>query len=278
MLTLSTEWTSIRCFFASYHAFYRLARNGTSSATPRYGATRQASRRVIRSPLDDTEKHISRFPAIPQKGTRMKPIGILALSAAAILAAGTMTADAAPHGGGGHFGGGGAAHFAAPHAGGGNFGAARVGAANVGGGNFAAAQVQGGNFGTRSGYSFARSGFGRGAGLGLAAAGAGYGLSYAYGGYGYGAYDYPGYAYGYGDTGYGYSDPAYAYADGGDGVNYADAPQYSPLRTGRSAAYGGLGRYCTTSVKTCALYEPSPVGAECSCKVPGGRAPGDVTP
>jgi len=157
----------------------------------------------------------------------MRQIGVLAVSATAILAAGTMSADAfGGHGGGRGFGGG-------------------------------------------------HGGYGPGLAFGLAGAGLGYGLGYGYGGY------YPGYAYGYGDPGYygygAYNDPGYGYGDTGYGVGYA--PQYSrPLQTGRSSAMGGFGKYCATPVKTCTLYNPSSIGADCSCKVSVGRARGNVAP
>ncbi len=175
----------------------------------------------------------------------MRRIGVLAVAAAAILAAGTMSAAAFGGHGGGHGGGG--------HGGSGG-----------GHGGFAGGHGFGGGF--------HGGGYGRGFGYGLAGAGLGYGL-----GYGYGAYDYPDYADGYGDPGYSYGaygDPGYAYGDAGYGVDYAQPG----LRTGRSAAIGGFGKYCSTPVKTCTLYEPSSIGGGCSCKVSGGRAEGRVTP
>ena len=80
-------------------------------------------------------------------------------------------------------------------------------------------------------------------------------LDHYYWGYGY---DYPYYGYNY---------PYYRY-------NYAAAP----LVTGRSVATGQTGNYCSTPVKTCLLYSASWVGNGCSCRVPGGRARGSVTP
>ncbi len=87
-------------------------------------------------------------------------------------------------------------------------------------------------------------------------------------GLGYGSssgWDYP----------YGY--PGYAYAPG----YYASVPLVAttaPLVTGRSVALGGVGDFCATPVKTCQLLQPSYVGGGCSCRVPGGRARGTVTP
>jgi hypothetical protein len=47
-------------------------------------------------------------------------------------------------------------------------------------------------------------------------------------------------------------------------------------RTGRSVAT--IGDTCVTTVKACLLHHSSYVGRSCSCKVPGGRAEGRVTP
>jgi hypothetical protein len=61
----------------------------------------------------------------------------------------------------------------------------------------------------------------------------------------------------------------------------APAPLAAPapaatLATGRSV--GQLGYFCTTPAKTCELRHASYVGIGCSCRVPGGRAKGSVTP
>jgi hypothetical protein len=70
-----------------------------------------------------------------------------------------------------------------------------------------------------------------------------------------------GYPYwGYGGYGYGY---------GWDDDYYYDTPTYG---------YSSLGGFCATRVRTCQLYEPAPVGAPCSCRIPGGRARGSVVP
>jgi len=83
----------------------------------------------------------------------------------------------------------------------------------------------------------------------------------------------------YDDSGYAYGDPAYS------DPNYAGGTQYSsddndsdaaPVQYGRSAAVAGYS--CSTPVKVCTLYQPSYVGLGCSCRVPGGRAEGQVTP
>jgi hypothetical protein len=99
---------------------------------------------------------------------------------------------------------------------------------------------------------------GWGVGAGLVGLGIGAGLAS-------GAYGYP-YDYGY--------YPGYA-------TDYGSYPGYAttaPLVTGRSVATGGIGEFCSTPVKTCQLIQPSYVGAGCSCRVPGGRASGSVTP
>lgn len=48
---------------------------------------------------------------------------------------------------------------------------------------------------------------------------------------------------------------------------------YSTYQTPVSSAAGG---YCATSVRTCALTSPAPVGTGCSCRISGGRARGTV--
>ena len=76
------------------------------------------------------------------------------------------------------------------------------------------------------------------------AVGFGLGFGYPYwGGYGYG---------------YGWHDDYYDYT-----------PTYG---------YSSLGGFCATRVRTCQLYEAAPVGAPCSCRIPGGRARGSVVP
>jgi hypothetical protein len=52
----------------------------------------------------------------------------------------------------------------------------------------------------------------------------------------------------------------------------------APLMSGRSVATGEMGNYCTTPTKTCELYHGSWIGNGCSCRAPGGRARGSVTP
>ena len=153
--------------------------------------------------------------------------------------------------GGGHMGGG----FGGGHMGGG-----------FGGGHF-------GGFGGRSmamggfnrGFGFNRAGrfgrfgrFNRGFNRGFASAGPFWGWG--------GGWDW-GYPY-WDDAYYGYGYPDYAY----------DYGYPAPLVTGRSVATGHMGNYCTTPVKNCELYHASYVGGGCSCRVPGGRARGSVTP
>lgn len=53
---------------------------------------------------------------------------------------------------------------------------------------------------------------------------------------------------------------------------YPAYPVY-PAYEAMPAAAGGM---CSTPVKTCALYEPAPLGIGCSCRVSGGRARGTV--
>jgi hypothetical protein len=78
----------------------------------------------------------------------------------------------------------------------------------------------------------------------------------------------------------GYPDPGncYAYPISGPATYEALGSTPAPLATGRSAAIGQLGIYCGTPVKTCELYHASYVGGDCSCRVPGGRSRGSVSP
>jgi len=101
-------------------------------------------------------------------------------------------------------------------------------------------------------------------GGGLVGLGLGYGLA---GGWDYPYYDYYDFPYG------GYAPYPYSYAPG-----YAYVAPAAPVVTGRSVATGGTGDFCSTPVKTCQLIQPSYVGGGCSCRVPGGRARGSVTP
>ena len=55
----------------------------------------------------------------------------------------------------------------------------------------------------------------------------------------------------------------YGYGYGWDDDYYDDTPTYG---------YSSLGGFCATRVRTCQLYEAAPVGAPCSCRIPGGRA------
>jgi len=239
----------------------------------------------------------------------MKPIALMALSAAAILGASTISADAQRFRGGGFRGGGMGFHGGGF---GGGFGGFRGGGFRPGfvGARFGNATRFGGvgigmrpgfggaGIGMRPGFGqrqFANAGWrggwnrggwnrgwrgGRGLGLvGLGGLGLGYGLG---GGWGWGGGWGPG--WGFDDFAYG-GDP---YFNGGYGYNdYAYDPYYAGrasyggpvvVRTGRSAVSGGLGRYCTTPVKSCLLHSPSNLGGGCSCKVSGGRSRGQVSP
>jgi hypothetical protein len=134
--------------------------------------------------------------------------------------------------------------------------------------------------GVNRGFGFNRAGrfgrfgrFNRGFNRGFASAGPFWGWG--------GGWDW-GYPY-WDDAYYGYGYPDYAYDYGYPGYDYSYAsPAYStaaaPLVTGRSVATGHMGNYCTTPVKNCELYHASYVGGGCSCRVPGGRARGSVTP
>ena len=57
-------------------------------------------------------------------------------------------------------------------------------------------------------------------------------------------------------------------------------PATAPLYEGRSVAatQAQMGIYCSTPVTTCALHRASYVGSGCSCRIPGGRTQGLVTP
>jgi hypothetical protein len=92
-------------------------------------------------------------------------------------------------------------------------------------------------------------------------------------------------------SGYGYSPSAYGNPVGALGealtaplAAAAAAPAAvagaatAPLTAGRSVATGQIGNSCTTPQKICAIRSPSYVGIGCSCRVPGGRARGSVTP
>jgi len=75
----------------------------------------------------------------------------------------------------------------------------------------------------------------------------------------------------------GYPDPGncYAYPPAGRADYKAFGSTPAPLVTGRSVATGQIGIYCATPAKTC---DASYVGGGCSCRVPGGRSRGSVSP
>jgi hypothetical protein len=178
----------------------------------------------------------------------MKRLGIF-VSAAALVGALAISGPAAAFG----RGGGGGFHAGGFHGGGWR-------GAGFNGGGWRGGGWQG---------VYGNGGAGWGVGAGLLGLGLGYGLA------GGGEY---GYNYGYGDpyAGY-YSNPGYAYSPG----FYTTQPRIAttaPLVTGRSVATGQIGDFCTTAVKTCQLVQASYVGVGCSCRVPGGRARGSVTP
>jgi hypothetical protein len=78
----------------------------------------------------------------------------------------------------------------------------------------------------------------------------------------------------------GYPDPGncYAYPMAGRAAYEGFPSTPAPLVTGRSVANGQIGIYCATPAKTCELYHASYVGGGCSCRVPGGRSRGFVSP
>lgn len=78
----------------------------------------------------------------------------------------------------------------------------------------------------------------------------------------------------------GYPDPGncYAYPMAAPFAYETYGPTPAPLIMGRSVATGQMGIYCTTPAKTCELYHASYVGGDCSCRIPGGRARGLVSP
>ena len=100
------------------------------------------------------------------------------------------------------------------------------------------------------------------------------------------SYTYPnGYAYNYGYPSNSYGPFGFltaplsaAAAIPATVASAVTAPITAPLVTGRSVAEGQMGRMCTTPAKSCELYHDSFVGNGCSCRVPGGRARGSVTP
>jgi len=178
------------------------------------------------------------------------------------------------HGGGG-FGGGG--HGGGGFAGGGHgfSGGNFHGGYSGGRTNFAAAGNHGGFVGGGGGGAWHgggnwHGGGWHGGGWGYPAYGWGVGVPYVYG------YDYPD------DGTYAYDTPDYDYSTGDNGYDqgvYAqgDDQGAGPYSPGPEAA-GQLGNYCRTPVKVCQLYQPSNVGAGCSCRDGAGRAYGQVSP
>lgn len=96
----------------------------------------------------------------------------------------------------------------------------------------------------------------------------------------------PGYPYG---NTYGFPSGGYSYKEGNPypwvtppaRSTEEAAPDTTAGSDGAPLAGSGtaeMGKYCTTPAKTCSLRTPSLVGSACSCRVPGGRARGNVTP
>ncbi|WP_439497167.1 hypothetical protein [Bosea sp. (in: a-proteobacteria)] len=78
-------------------------------------------------------------------------------------------------------------------------------------------------------------------------------------------------AYPYYGSSYDYDDPYYRY----DPAPYYGSPYYAaPVYS--APVSSGIGGYCQTPVRTCALITPTEVGIGCSCRVSGGRARGTV--
>jgi hypothetical protein len=59
------------------------------------------------------------------------------------------------------------------------------------------------------------------------------------------------------------------------GYGYQPAPVYPAYPAYQEDAYGD---HCETPRRICQLYDSAPIGADCSCRVPGGRAYGEVIP
>ncbi|WP_414470801.1 hypothetical protein [Microvirga sp. M2] len=192
---------------------------------------------------------------------------MLLILSALLMSALLIPGDAeARRGGGGGFGGGGA------RLGGGGYGGHRmyvprggmnrVSAVRPGTGGFRRASVgyRGNRFDNRVGY-------GR------------YGRNYArYPYYGrYGRYPY----YGRYAGRYPYYGNYYGNYYGGLGAGLVTGSVLGAAATYPYYNYpyqssSGVGGYCATQVRTCALISPSTVGNGCSCSTPGGRARGTV--
>jgi hypothetical protein len=195
-----------------------------------------------------------------------------ALLAGALLIPDVAEAQRGGRGGGARVGGGGFGGGGGPRVGMGNRGfrggaiAARPGVpgrvAGIGGVRQAAINNPGGRFDNR----FGNRGDWR---YGYGATGGRYPY---YGGRSYGRYPY------YGGWGWGAAGLATGAAIGAAATypyyNYPSSTYpYSTYQTPVASAAGG---YCATSVRTCALASPAPVGTGCSCRTSGGRARGTV--
>ena len=216
----------------------------------------------------------------------MRRLIVLAASLVPLL---TFAADDASaqrrFGGGAGFHGGGF-HGGGMRAGGlgfGNRGFVRPGFGGVGGG----LRAGGAGFGNRE---FVRPGF-DGYGAGIRTGGFGYRGGLYRGAY-YGRPAYGGWRRGYSNNwGWGaagliagtalgaaaaypyyydsYNSPYY-YGSPYFGSGYYTAPVYA------APASFGIGGYCATPIRTCALINPTEIGTGCSCRVSGGRARGTV--
>jgi hypothetical protein len=103
-----------------------------------------------------------------------------------------------------------------------------------------------------------------------------YGNRLGYGGRypNYGRYPYYGGRYPYYGGGWGAAAGLATGAAIGAAATY---PYYNyPYSTYQTPVASADGGYCATSVRTCALANPAPVGTGCSCRTSGGRARGTV--
>jgi hypothetical protein len=186
-------------------------------------------------------------------------------------------------------------------------GGARIGGGGIGGGGYrGGGNFRGGGFGgssrmyvPRGGMGGARVGMGAGGYRGAAVAArpgrvAGTGgvrqaaINNPGGRYDNRIYNRPGYGgrYPYYGGRYPYYGSRYPYYGGWGAAGLATGaaigaaatyPYYNyPYATYQTPVASADGGYCATSVRTCALASPAPVGTGCSCRTSGGRARGTV--
>jgi hypothetical protein len=192
----------------------------------------------------------------------LRHAAIRTIGLTAVLAIGTLSASAQAVKPGKGIPGGGNPGVAA-RGGGAALGAMQAGRGGMGGPRGMAprsinpGRAGGGWSGPRGGGGYpggvVRREGGRGGWGGAAAVGAGIGLGLGLAG-AYPSYDY-------------YGGPA-----------YQSYPTYPAYQSYPAYASPGLGDHCETPRKVCTLYDSAPLGADCSCRVPGGRAYGEVAP